>query len=85
MLVVLEVRMVALHAAETMVAMTVIVNVMSVGGRVVVGSGGWCAHAAEWDFNRGRKRLQPPSSAPARPSASSVSGEGVFDMSRISS
>ena len=37
MLVVLEVRMVALHAAETMVAMTVIVNVMSVGGRVVGG------------------------------------------------
>ena len=32
MLVVLEVRMVALHAAETMVAMTVIVNVTSVGG-----------------------------------------------------
>ena len=55
-LVVLEVRVVTLHAAKTMVALTVIVNVTSGGGRVY---GGCTAHAAEWDYNRGRKRLQP--------------------------
>ena len=54
---VLEVTVVTLHAAKTMVALAVIVNVTSGGGRVY---GGCTAHAAEWDYNRGRKRLQPP-------------------------
>ena len=53
---VLEVTVVTLHAAKTMVALAVIVNVTSGGGRVY---GGCSAHAAEWDYNRGRKRLQP--------------------------
>ena len=53
---VLEVTVVTLHAAKTMVALAVIVNVTSGGGRVY---GGCTAHAAEWDYNRGRKRLQP--------------------------
>ena len=82
MLVVLEVRMVALHAAETMVAMTVIVNVTSDGGRLAGGGGVRTQQNGILIAGESVCNLPPLLQSPI--CQFSIKG-GVFDMSRISS